>query len=329
MNILLIQSGSLENALLITPIIRSLKTELDAKIHLLSDGNHRVLFEENPYLDHFHQLEQGKKAIKGLEFEWVFDFHNSLKTKIIRLGVGKNTKAFKSQKFRQWLYSKTKINLLSKKHLVDRYFDLIAPLGAKPDQLGLDFYIPEKDEVEKDWLPGSHHEGYAAVVLSASHSTRKLPVNRLIELCDRINKPIVLIGNKDDTSQANEIEAFFKRGTEAEEEAIENLNKNAIIFNACGKFNFNQSASLINQANWVFSHDNVMMHIAASFKKKLYTIWGNTTPLFGKYPYRAQFTIFENNKLRCRPCSSKGFTNCPKGHFKCMNDLTFDFYLPD
>ena len=151
----------------------------------------------------------------------------------------------------------------------------------------------------------------------------------MIELCDRINKPIVLIGTKQDLKISNEVEAFFRPDSAEEEEAIEKLNKKTIIFNACGKFSFNQSASILKQAIWVFSYDNEMMHIAAAFKKRIYTIWGSTTPLFGTYAYRTQFTIFENNKLNCRPCSVRGYANCPKGHFQCMNDLYFDFYLPD
>ena len=56
---------------------------------------------------------------------------------------------------------------------------------------------------------------------------------------------------------------------------------------------------------------------------------GSSSPYFGKYPYKTRFTIFENNRLTCRPCSSTGFDQCPKGHFKCMNEVVFDFYLTD
>ncbi|MGB0525201.1 MAG: glycosyltransferase family 9 protein, partial [Flammeovirgaceae bacterium] len=112
------------------------------------------------------------------------------------------------------------------------------------------------------------------------------------------------------------------------EEGLLELNKKALIFNACGKFNLNQSASLVQQARAVFTHDTGLMHIAAAFKKQVFSIWGNTTPLFGMYPYRTKFTVFENNKLSCRPCSKIGYKKCPKGHFKCMNEVIFDFYLP-
>lgn len=333
MKILIIKSGTIGDLLLITPIIRRLKTEKDAEIFLVTDEKHHESFSNNPYIDHFFPFNEKvfnlKKILKKHSFNHLIDLQNSWKSWMLRKMVGENQLVFKNQSFKKWIYTKLKIDLLPKMHLVDQYFHLLDSINVKSDQLGLDFYIPEKDEVENNWLPTSHQNGYVVLAISGIHYTRKLPVNRLIELCDRINKPIVLIGSKQDSEVANEVERFFKQGTKEQEEIIEGLNKKAIIFNACDKFSFNQSASLIKNANWVFTYDNDLMHVATAFKKTLFTIWGNTTTSFGAYPYQTKFTVFENKKLSCRPCSSKGFANCPKGHFKCMNDVTFDFYLPD
>ncbi len=64
------------------------------------------------------------------------------------------------------------------------------------------------------------------------------------------------------------------------------------------------------------------MHIAAAFQKNIISIWGNTVPAFGMYPYypkgKEKGAIIELSKLSCRPCSKIGYPSCPKGHFKCM-----------
>ena len=62
------------------------------------------------------------------------------------------------------------------------------------------------------------------------------------------------------------------------------------------------------------------MHIAAAFKKIIISVWGNTIPEFGMYPYMPGegSAIFEVKGLTCRPCSKIGFDKCPKGHFNCM-----------
>lgn len=333
MKILIIHAVSSEKSLLVTPPLRALKAELDAEIHLIDLASNKDLLDNNPYLDEWIDCSSGffrlRNRIRGEKYDLIVDLQNTSGSRLLRFGLGTKKLVFPSEAFSRQLYIKTKINRLSKKHLSDQYLDLLEPLGVKGDSLGIDFFVPEKDEVENDWLPKTHQNGYAALAIGASHQTKKLPINRLIELCDRINKPIALIGESTDLAIANEVESFFKPGTPAKEEEIEGLNKKAIIFNACGKFNFNQSCSLIKNASWVFSYDNVMMQIAAAFKKRVYSIWGSSTPLFRTYPYRTEFTIFENNKLGCRPCSSTGYQNCPKGHFKCMNDVGFDFYLPD
>jgi ADP-heptose:LPS heptosyltransferase len=75
----------------------------------------------------------------------------------------------------------------------------------------------------------------------------------------------------------------------------------------------------------VITHDTGMMHIAAAFQKKIISIWGNTIPEFGMYPYGVEHSfIFEVKKLSCRPCSKIGFQACPKSHFRCMNDQEID-----
>ena len=65
------------------------------------------------------------------------------------------------------------------------------------------------------------------------------------------------------------------------------------------------------------------MHIAAAFKKRIISIWGNTIPEFGMNPYYGEKQIrnyiFQIPNLSCRPCSKLGYDECPKGHFKCMN----------
>jgi ADP-heptose:LPS heptosyltransferase len=62
------------------------------------------------------------------------------------------------------------------------------------------------------------------------------------------------------------------------------------------------------------------MHIAAALMKPIVSLWGNTIPEFGMYPYlpKEKFKIVEHD-VPCRPCSKIGYMSCPKGHFNCMN----------
>ena len=270
------------------------------------------------------------RQLRVEQYDYIIDLHRNLRTQLIKRRLGVKSFSFDKLNVRKWLMVNLKIHKLPNVHIVDRYIETLQPLGVKMDQLGLDYFIPEKDEVERNWLPETHQQEFVAYAIGAQHNTKKLPVERMIELCDRINKPIVLLGDKNDYEVGERITKFFTR-QEAyadREPALLELKKRTVVYNACGRVNLGQSASLVRQASYVFTHDTGLMHIAAAFKKTIFCIWGNTVPAFGMYPYRTRFTVLENNRVSCRPCSKIGYARCPKGHFRCMRDIVFNFYLP-
>lgn len=334
MKVLVIRFSSIGDIVLTTPVIRALKTQLnDSEIHFATKIQYKAIIEYNPYVDKLFLLEKDLSVLisqlRKERYDYIIDLHNNLRTKIIKTVLGVKSNSFNKLNFTKWLLVNFKINKLPSLHIVDRYLNTVQPLGVKADALGLDYFIQDKDEVPLEWLPETHRMGFVAYAIGAQHNTKKLPVTRMIELCDKINKPIVLLGAQEDFTIAEQIRIFFERPkASVYERGLEELNKKTTIYNACGKFNLNQSASLIKSARYVFAHDTGLMHIAAAFKKEIFSIWGNTIPEFGMYPYRTKFTVLENKKIDCRPCSKIGHQVCPKGHFKCMNEIVFDFYLP-
>ena len=75
-------------------------------------------------------------------------------------------------------------------------------LGIRNDGLGLDYFIHDKDVVNQKDIPISHLHGYIGIVIGAAHNTKKLPVHKLKELCSKINHPVILLGGKEDYSNA-------------------------------------------------------------------------------------------------------------------------------
>lgn len=320
MKILVIRFSSIGDIVLTTPVVRCLKTQLDdAEIHYATKHQFKALFEENPYIDKMHYLHGSLNEfiaqLRLEKFDCIVDLHRNLRTQIIKTSLGVKAFRFNKLNWEKWLMVNLKINKLPNIHIVDRCLAAVKPLGIKNDSLGLDYFIPTKDEVPMDWLPETHRHGYMAYAIGAQHYTKKLPVARMIELCQKINQPIILLGGKDDVENGERVKDYFDNTSQ---------DKGAVIYNACGKYNLNQSASLVKQAIMVYSHDTGLMHIAAALKKEVVSIWGNTIPAFGMYPYRTKFTVLENTNVDCRPCSKIGFSKCPKVHFKCMNEMVFD-----
>jgi ADP-heptose:LPS heptosyltransferase len=334
MKILVIQLSTLGDIILATPVVRVLKTQLDdVEIHFICQLAYQTNVASNPYIDKVICLEEVRgKSIKKLreeKYDYLIDLNTNFTTQILKWKLGVKSFSFRELTLRQWTLIKLKINKLPSGHIVERYIAALASLKIKNDALGLDYFIDDKDTVPIDWLPETHRTGYVVFALSVERITMMLPLKKAIELCDKINRPIVLVGNKEDAQHAEAIRVFFERPTDiGYEEGLQALGKKTSIYNACGLFSINQSASLIKHSRCVFTYDSYYMHMAAAFKKEVFSVWGSTVPAFGKYPYRTKFTILEKAALTCRPCSKTGFDKCPKGHFKCMNDIVFDFYLP-
>ena len=256
-------------------------------------------------------------ALRAERFDFIVDLHNNLRTRLIRLQLpGVPGRAFDKLNWQKYLLVRFKINRLPPVHIVDRYRAAAAPLGIVDDGRGLDYFIPPSQEVDvAAALPAGFRPGqYVAVAIGAQHATKRLPVEKLIELLAHLApRPVVLLGGPEDESTGHVLE----------------LAATGLVFNGCGRFSLHQSASLLRQAQFVVSPDTGLMHIAAAFKKQVFSVWGNTVPQFGMYPYRTPFEALEVAGLGCRPCSKIGFAQCPLGHFKCMREQDLDRDWPE
>jgi heptosyltransferase-2 len=310
---LIIRFSSIGDIVLTTPVVRCLKQQYpDAEVHYVTKKSYKTLLENNPYIDKVFTLEKSLndlvKQLKSEDYDYVIDLHNNLRTSIIKLRLGVKSFSFEKLNFQKWILVKFKKDIMPRIHIVDRYMKTVESLGVKKYNKGLDYFIPEKDDLPLDWLPESFQKKYAVYAIGGQHETKKMPLHKMVELCKTIKLPLVLIGGKEDTIISEQLSVSIK---------------NIPIFDACGKMNLNQSASIIQKAEIVYTHDTGMMHVAAALKKKVISIWGNTVPEFGMYPYQTSFEIVENKNLHCRPCSKIGYDKCPAGHFKCMNELKF------
>ena len=208
----------------------------------------------------------------------------------------------------KFMLTNFKIDNMPKVHIVDRYLETVKHLGVKNDNQGLDFFLSTTDKIDISIFP----KDCIVFVIGGQHATKILPNEKIISIIKKVNKPVLLVGGPED----------FERG----EQIITNTNN---TINTCGKYSILQSASLVQQAKMVITHDTGMMHIAAAFQQKIYSVWGNTVPEFGMYPYleSEQSKRIEVKGLNCRPCSKIGYDKCPKGHFKCMQEIDENLFL--
>lgn len=314
---LIIRFSSIGDIVLTTPVLRNLKQQVDgAEIHFLTKKQFTTVVEANPYIDQVWALDRNMpqllEKLKYEHFDYIIDLHNNLRSRKVKQSLGMLAFSFKKLNWEKWLMTNFKINKLPDVHIVDRYMETLSVFDVKNDEKGLDYFIPAGEKVSMDDLPVEYRKAYVAFVIGAQHATKKLPPEKIAEICAKLELPVILLGGPEDKETAEEIVAKSQAYSSR---------KNIPVFNSCGKFSINQSASLVKQANVVISHDTGLMHIAAAFKKKIISVWGNTIPEFGMYPYFPDESskIFQFENLKCRPCTKIGFSKCPKKHFDCMN----------
>ena len=316
--ILIIRFSSIGDIVLTTPVIRCVKQQIpDAEVHYLTKQQYAPLVASNPFIDKIFTIQKKTSEViaqlKSENYDFIIDLHKNLRSSQVLMRLGVASASFHKLNKEKWLLTNLGINLLPKIHIVDRYLLAAKKLHVKNDDQGLDFFIPESENIIlKDFFPETFQQGYVALVIGSKQQTKQIPAEKMLAIIAKLNKAIVLLGGKEDFVKAKQVADSV----------------GSSVFNACGMLSLNQSASVLQQATCVITPDTGLMHIAAALRKKVVSVWGNTIPEFGMYPYYPKdaqnYTIIEVNHLRCRPCSKLGYDVCPKKHFCCMMDIEVD-----
>jgi len=292
---------------LTSPIIRCLKQQVpNVELHFATKKAFGGIIEANPNIDKVFTIEKDIDEIVpqliAENYDFLIDLHHNLRTYRLKRQLKVASAAFPKLNFEKFLLTQFKINRMPVIHVVDRYFDAVKTLGVVNDKIGLDYFIPTHDQIDLGTV--GINQPFIAVAIGAQFATKRLTKEQLIDLVEKIDLQVVLLGGLSD----NEV-------GEAIQEA------HPTVINLCGKLNLNQSASVVSQAKKIVTHDTGLMHIASAFKLPIISIWGNTVPAFGMYPYLPENqTLVKINevKISCRPCSKIGYNQCPKKHFNCM-----------
>jgi ADP-heptose:LPS heptosyltransferase len=310
MKILVVRFSSMGDIIYTTPVVRCLKTQLpDSEIHFLTKPAFKYIYDNNPYLDKLLLLKptlaETIEEIKAEKYDYLIDLHNNLRTSLIKLRTGLKSSTYKKQRIRKWLSLKFNLKLVPPVHLVERYMKAVKFLGVKNDGKPIDYYIKTEHDLSK-LLPITHQAGFVAFIIGATHFTKRMPNEKIISICRKIDSPIVLLGGNDVKGNGDII--------------ANTIGSN--IYNACGVTSLDESVYLVSKAKRVLGFDTGLTHIAEAFDKPIASIWGGTVPeLLGVQPYMVKDTEVIGINLPCRPCSKFGLEKCPLGHFKCMNNI--------
>lgn len=311
MKLLIVRFSSIGDVVLTTPVVRCLKQQLpDATIHFITKKAFLPVLVNNPYINRVITIEKSVdevlEELKSEAYDYVIDLHHNVRTLRLKRALKTRSFAFPKENIRKFLLTKFKYNLMPKVHVVDRYFEAVKHLGVTSDGLGCDIVLTEKDQVNLADYQLTEKQ-FLAVAMGAQFATKQLPIDLLVRCLAPINQPIVLLGGEMDTERAA---------------ALMQALPTATIVDLTGKLSLLQSTDITAKASVLLTGDTGLMHLASAMNTPIVSVWGNTVPDFGMYPYfpgnQKQFSIHEVPHLSCRPCSKIGYQSCPKKHFKCM-----------
>lgn len=305
MKVLVIRFSSIGDILVCTPVLRCVKQQWKAELTFLTGDRFKSLLADNPYIDHIQTDGDGLMATRNWiskgGFDLIIDLHKNRKSVMMTLANGSKVVRYNKLNWQKWWYVQTKQNILPPNHLVDRYFESLAPLGLINDGKGLDYHVTSlPDDI---LLPPQ----YNVMILGAAHKTKRIPLEQCHLWIKKACLPVVCLGGNDVTHEGATL-------------AQSHPGK---VIDLTGKLTLGQSGTVILHSSAILTGDTGMMHMAAALKKEVKVLWGNTTPAFGMFPYygsqnQIPWTSEEVSGLNCRPCSKLGYESCPKGHFNCM-----------
>jgi ADP-heptose:LPS heptosyltransferase len=319
MKVLVIRFGAIGDLVLATPVLRALKAA-GYSVHLLLLKQYKEVLDANPNIDAFHFFDVSERLNQQLRdeaFDAVIDLQNDETSVYLCKQIDVKPLPAPRHRWTSHIFETVHRGGAPRVHQVDRYFAAVAPLGIRNDGRGLDHFIPAGAEVPYSDIPTSHQVGFLALVIGGSAPTKRLQQAQLKLFCVQLQHPIILLGGPEDAARGEELRHLDP----------------VKIYNACGKFSFQESADLLRKAKLVVTHDTGLMHVAAALKKPVITVWGSTVPAQGMTPYYGELHDARHPKLAldvqveklwCRPCTDTGREHCPLGHFRCMRKIDID-----
>ncbi|MEY3503795.1 MAG: hypothetical protein RL349_386 [Bacteroidota bacterium] len=310
--ILIIRFSSIGDIVLTFTVASTIKSLYPhCKIDFVTKPQFKELLNACPDLDTIYTLTgtvaQLRKEIDFNQYDAILDLHHNLRSRILLGFQFCKVYRFPKNNIEKWLLTTFKIRPKIIRHVTERYLETLSAYTKAPIVgIAPAYRVPDASKIDIKETFQVEPSKYVAVAIGAQFATKRMPTDLLVELIQKINLPVLLLGAKEDQLTANEI--------------LEQCTSN-IIFSAVGTATIHESAWLVKNAKALLTHDTGLMHIGASFEVPLHVIWGNTTRDFGMYPYRVeqeQVFNYEVSGLSCRPCSKIGHQSCPKGHFSCM-----------
>lgn len=318
--ILIIQTAFIGDVVLATALVEKLHSQYpNAAIDFLVRRGNEGLLQGHPLLRHvlvwnkkqhkYKHLFQLLAQIRKVKYDMVVNVQRFAATGLLTAFSGaKYTVGFDKNPW-SFLFTKKVQHLVSSAarpvHEIERNQLLIADVtDAQPAKPRL---YPSQADAEK--VKPYQSLPYICIAPSSVWFTKRFPAHKWIAFVQQLPQSlhVILLGGPEDMDLCESIRLNAGRSN---------------VLNLAGKLNFLQSVALQKTAKMNYVNDSAPMHFASAVNAPVAAVYCSTIPAFGFGPLSDQSYIIEvAESLDCRPCGLHGFRECPKGHFKCAEDI--------
>ena len=314
---LIIQTAFIGDVILATPVIESLKKHNpEIRIDVLVKKENSSVLDGNKSINKVFTLDKSKKlksifsliqTFRSIRYDCIINLHRFASSGIIcALSGGKETRGFSKNPLSMFYSKKIKHIIQDGIHEVDRNLSLIDDIVAQSIRKP---HIDISDEVRQS-ISSYQSKKYYCLAPASVWKTKEAPLSIWSKLIEQLNGPeeshIFLIGGPKDFEKS---------------EALKKSSQHKNIINLCGKLSLIESAALMQNAVRNYVNDSAPLHLASALNAPVSVFYCSTSPKFGFGPLSEDSKIIEVKNLDCKPCGLHGHRSCPKGHFKCGNEL--------
>jgi len=318
--ILIIQTASLGDVVLATPLIEKLNHFFpQAQIDFLLRKGNEVLLRNHPLLKHVMVWDKSEKKYQKLrkligiireqKYDLVVNTQRFASTGLITAFAGaEKTAGFRKNPFSLFFTHSLTHKIAAKEgspHEVGRNLRLIDSFTDTS------LFKPKLYPSQHDFALVSQYKTKQFITVSPGSLwfTKEFPAEKWAAFIKQLDEGLVVY--------------FLGSGKERKKiERIMEDSGHANSLNLAGRLTLLESAALMRDALMNYTNDSAPLHLASAMNAPVAAVFCSTVPEFGFGPLSDRsFIIQATEELTCRPCGLHGKRVCPKSHFKCAETI--------
>ena len=318
--ILVINLMHIGDLLLVTPILRTLRTQFpQAHIALLADKKLQDLVKNNQNINELITIDKKGQddgfwpylrfawKLRQCRFDWVINLHQNERASFLAAFSGAKTIVGYATAVLRHCFTKYMLNRKAEKHQIESHFDVLSELLGLPerDDQGLEIWLDAgaKEDGAVIWQREVRHERpVVGLNIGASWPTKRWRHEHFAKLAERLIERgygIAFFGGPMDEELVEETRALMKPAVQ----------ESVSVFT--GKLSLMQLAAVLPFCRVLVTNDSGPMHVAVAMGVPLVTMFG-ASPVPGFYPYSNTSVLIQSSEP-CHPCGSH---HCE--HHSCM-----------